>query len=140
MIDDILGGLLGGREEARDLVLFRRVQLVGSRDIDQLVINRHAFFLDEEAFAGHAFDGHLVQFDIAVSAHNRIDLLRHQRRREREIHIDQFDIREFDTVLAENGAEQSFLGSGDRIADLLALEIGDGIHRSVVAGHQAVER
>ena len=69
-----------------------------------------------------------------------VDLLAHQRRGQREVHVDQRDVLDGQAGGLEHGGEQRFLETGDRVTDLAALEVGDGLHRPVLQRDQSVER
>ena len=77
MVDDPGGGFADGGEEAGVLGLLALVA-VAVGDEDQLVIGRHAFFLDVEGAALDAFLGHLGQLEVAEGAGDGIDLARQQ--------------------------------------------------------------
>src|SRR3546814_158908 len=104
---------LRGGEEAGDLVLIHGLS-VG--DVDQLVVGRHAFFLGIEATPGKAFQFKLIELEIAEGADHRVDLARHQRRRQRPVHVDQLDIIEGESMPSPHGAEQRLLDSRPREA------------------------
>src|SRR3546814_1231275 len=115
---------LRGGEEAGDLILN---QGRGMGDVDQLVVGRHAFFLGIEATPGKAFQFKLIELEVAEGADDRVDLARHQRRRQRPVHVDQFDIIEGETMPCQHGAEQRLLDSRHREADPAALEVGEAL-------------
>src|SRR3546814_5226455 len=79
-------GLLGGVEEPGQP---RVAHPIAVGDVDQLVVGRHAVLLDIEGAPGPPDDVHLVQLEVAVGTDHRIDLAGDQRRRQREVHVDQ---------------------------------------------------
>ena len=112
----------------------------GAGRVDQLVIGRHAVLFRVEGDAGLALESELDQLDIAVAVDRRIDLARHQRRHQVEIDVDQRHVLGGEPRRLEDGVEIGVLQPGDRIADLLALEVGERLHRPVLEHDQAVER
>ena len=103
----------------------RALQAVAVGDVDQLVIGRHALLLGKEGAARAADEIHLVELEIAEGADHRVDLARDQRRRQREVDVDQLDVGELQAVLRQHGAQQRVLEAADREADLAALQVGD---------------
>jgi len=145
---EILPGLLGVVQHEQDRALDRSQEpwqarisepiLVG--DEDQLVIGRHAMLLREEGAAGPTLDRELVQLEIPEGADHCIHLPREQRRREREIHIDQLDIRQGEASLLQHASEHGILETADREADLAPLQVRERLHRPGGEDHDAVER
>ena len=86
------------------------------------------------------FDVHLVELEVAVGADHGIDLAREQRRREREVDIDQRHVLDPEAVALEHGAEQRVLEAADRVADRTALEVGDRLDGPVGEHQQRVQR
>ncbi len=91
---------------------------------DQLVGGRHAVILGQEH---HRLQPGLSELDVLISAESadhRIHLVRHQRRHQCEIHVHQRHVRKAEPGMAQHRADQRLFHAGDRIADLLALKIG----------------
>src|SRR3546814_19834250 len=69
--------------------------------------------------------------DVCSSDLHRIDLAGDQRRRQREVHVDQLDVGEAEPDRPEHGVQRRLLGAGDREADLAALQIRERVDRGV---------
>jgi hypothetical protein len=137
MVDEVERAALDRVDEAAQLRIGRAV---ARGHEDQLVEGRHAMFLDVEAPAGPAFQRHLVELEIAIGADHRVDLARHQRRRQREIDVGQRHVLEAEAGGLEHRADDGLVGARDRIADPLALEVGNCPDRTVGEHGDAVER
>ena len=107
---------------------------------DQLVIGRHALFLQIEGAARMADDVHLVQLEIAEGADHSIDLPGNQGRRERPVDVHLLDIVHREPVRLEHAFEQGVFQPRHGKADPLALEVGNRADRAVLQHHNGVER
>ncbi len=136
MIDEIAHAVFERVEKAAQH-LFVHALRVGHQD--QLVIARHAFLLDIEGAAFIAFDGQLIELEIAVGADHRIDLAGEEGGREREIDVHQGDVVEGEAVAREHGAEQSVLEAADGKANLAAFQVRHGFDRTVFEYQQGIQ-